>query len=319
MHAGAARGRRAAGAARRGSRRYYENTVRARARRSSSGSTNPHQIPTLEKIVINVGVGEAIKQPKVLDTVVEELAIITGQRPVRKKAKKSIANFGLREGQEIGAAVTLRGARMWEFLDRFITVAIPRIRDFRGLGTRSFDGRGNYSLGVKEQMIFPEINYDMVEQIHGMDITFVTTTNRDDQALALLRELGHAVPRRGQADRACSVAADGIGSRVSDRTPRPWPRRARSSRTIVARHDRAAVRRSAALKATIQNPKTSEADTAAQMRCASCRATRRQPHPQSLRDAGRRAASSAQFGLCRICFRELALNGLIPGVRKASW
>jgi len=109
---------------------------------------------------------------------------------VRKRAKKSIANFGLREGQEIGAAVTLRGARMWEFLDRFVSVAIPRIRDFRGLSTRSFDGRGNYSLGVKEQMIFPEINYDMIDQVHGMDVTFVTTAGRDDRALALLRELG---------------------------------------------------------------------------------------------------------------------------------
>jgi large subunit ribosomal protein L5 len=163
--------------------------------KSQFGFTNTHQIPTLEKIVINCGVGEAIKNAKVLDTVVNELAIITGQRPVKKKAKKSIANFGLREGQEIGAAVTLRGARMWEFLDRFITVAIPRIRDFRGLNTRSFDGRGNYTLGVKEQMIFPEINYDMVEQIHGMDITFVSTTNKDDQAFALLRELG--MPFRG--------------------------------------------------------------------------------------------------------------------------
>jgi len=168
---------------------YYRETVRARLM-EQLGLKNPHQIPTVEKIVVNCGVGEAIKNPKVLDKVVEELAIITGQRPVRRKAKKSIANFGLREGQEIGAAVTLRGARMWEFMDRFITVAIPRIRDFRGINTRSFDGRGNYSLGVKEQMIFPEINYDMVEQIHGMDITFVTTTNRDDQALALLRELG---------------------------------------------------------------------------------------------------------------------------------
>ncbi len=145
--------------------------------------------------MINVGVGEAIKQPKVLDSIVTELALITGQRPVRKKAKKSIANFGLREGQEIGAAVTLRGNRMWEFLDRFISIAVPRIRDFRGLNTRSFDGRGNYSLGIKEQMIFPEINYDMVDQIHGMDITFVTTAKRDDQALALLRELG--MPFRG--------------------------------------------------------------------------------------------------------------------------
>src|SRR5437773_2831446 len=168
---------------------YYENTVRERLK-NQFGYTNVHQIPTLEKIVVNCGVGEAIKNPKVLDTVVTELGIITGQRPVRKKAKKSIANFGLRQGQEIGAAVTLRGARMWEFLDRFVTVAIPRIRDFRGVNTRSFDGRGNYTLGVKEQMIFPEINYDMVEQIHGMDITFVTTTDRDDQAFALLRELG---------------------------------------------------------------------------------------------------------------------------------
>ena len=173
---------------------YYNKTVRSRLM-EQFGLKNVHEIPTVEKIVVNCGVGEAIKNPKVLDRVVEELAIITGQRPVRRKAKKSIANFGLREGQEIGAAVTLRGARMWEFLDRFITVAIPRIRDFRGINTRSFDGRGNYSLGVKEQMIFPEINYDMVEQIHGMDITFVTTTSKDDMALALLRELG--MPFRG--------------------------------------------------------------------------------------------------------------------------
>lgn len=174
---------------------HYRSTVRARLA-ERFGYTNPHMIPTLEKIVINVGLGEAVKQPKLLDAVVEELGIITGQRPVRKKAKKSVANFGLRAGMEIGAAVTLRGDRMWEFLDRFITTAIPRIRDFRGLSTRSFDGRGNYSMGVKEQMIFPEIEYDEIEQIHGMDITFVTTTNRDDVALALLRELG--MPFRGE-------------------------------------------------------------------------------------------------------------------------
>ena len=177
-------------------KKYYDATVREHLKKQF-GFTNPHQIPTLEKIVINCGVGEAIKNPKVLDTVVNELGIITGQRPARKKAKKSIANFGLREGQEIGAAVTLRGARMWEFLDRFVTVAIPRIRDFRGLGTRAFDGRGNYSLGVKEQMIFPEINYDMVEHVHGMDITFVTSSTKDDQALALLRELG--MPFKGES------------------------------------------------------------------------------------------------------------------------
>ncbi len=175
---------------------YYDQTVRGRLA-EQFGLKNVHEIPGLEKIVINCGVGEAIKTPRALDAVVEELALIAGQKPVRRKAKKSIANFGLREGQEIGATVTLRGARMWEFLDRFISVTLPRVRDFRGLGTRSFDGRGNYSMGVKEQMIFPEINYDMVEAVHGMDVTFVTTTTKDDQAFALLRELG--MPFRGDA------------------------------------------------------------------------------------------------------------------------
>ena len=174
---------------------FYQQTVRERLAKQF-GFANPHQIPTLEKIVLNVGMGEAIKQPKLLDSAVDELGLITGQRAVRRRARKSVANFGLREGQEIGASVTLRGARMWEFLDRFISTALPRVRDFRGLSTRSFDGRGNYSLGVKEQMIFPEINYDMVEQIHGMDITIVTSTTRDDLALALLRELG--MPFRGE-------------------------------------------------------------------------------------------------------------------------
>jgi large subunit ribosomal protein L5 len=173
---------------------YYEGTVRA-ALAKQFGFTNPHEIPGLEKIVLNCGVGEAVKQPKLLDVVVEELALITGQKPVRRKAKKAISNFGLREGQEIGASVTLRGARMWEFLDRFVTVACPRIRDFRGLGTKSFDGRGNYTLGIKEQMIFPEINYDMVEQMHGMDITFVTSATKDAHAFALLHQLG--MPFRG--------------------------------------------------------------------------------------------------------------------------
>jgi large subunit ribosomal protein L5 len=164
---------------------YYQNTVRSRLK-EQFGLANIHEIPTVEKIVVNCGVGEAIKNPKVLDTVVEELAIITGQRPVRRKAKKSIANFGLREGQEIGAAVTLRGARMWEFLDRFITVTIPRIRDFRGVNTRSFDGRGNYSLGIKEQIIFPEIQYDQVDQVRGMDITITTTASDNRAGRALL-------------------------------------------------------------------------------------------------------------------------------------
>jgi large subunit ribosomal protein L5 len=168
---------------------HYEAVVRP-ALAKEFGFRNPNEIPRLTKIVLNVGLGEANKNPKLLDGVVEELAIISGQRPVVRRSKKSIANFGLRAGVPIGASVTLRGARMYEFLDRFISIAVPRIRDFRGLPDKSFDGRGNYSLGIKEQMIFPEIDFDKVEQIHGMDITIVTTAGRDDQGLALLREFG---------------------------------------------------------------------------------------------------------------------------------
>jgi len=172
----------------------YNSTVKP-ALMQEFGYTNPLQVPRLEKIVVNMGVGEAVQDAKKIDAAVGDLTAITGQQPVRRKAKKSIANYGLREGQEIGASVTLRGARMWEFLDRFVSVALPRVRDFRGVSTKSFDGRGNYSLGVKEQLIFPEINYDAIESTHGMDITFVTTAPGDDLAFALLKELG--MPFRG--------------------------------------------------------------------------------------------------------------------------
>jgi large subunit ribosomal protein L5 len=168
---------------------FYEQQVRGKLQQQFAFA-NPHQIPRLKKIVLNVGMGDASKNPKGLEAAVAELAAITGQHPVVTRAKKAIANFNLREGQAIGCAVTLRGGRMYEFLDRFISIAVPRMRDFRGLPTKSFDGRGNYTLGIKEQMIFPEIDYDKVERIHGMDITFVTSAGRDDTALALLRELG---------------------------------------------------------------------------------------------------------------------------------
>ncbi|CAN5157775.1 50S ribosomal protein L5 [soil metagenome] len=168
------------------------------------GYSNPHQAPQIEKIVINVGMGAAIDNPKLLDGAVEELAAITGQRPSVTRARKSIANFKLREGMVIGARVTLRGRRMYEFLDRLVNVAIPRIRDFRGVPTRSFDGRGNYTLGIKEQLIFPEIDYDKVEKIHGMDITIVTTADRDDEALALLSAFG--MPFRRQPARSAAEA-----------------------------------------------------------------------------------------------------------------
>jgi len=173
----------------------YEGTIRARLARQF-GLDNPNQVPRMVKIVLNVGLGDASKNPKQLEAVVEELAAITGQRPVVTRAKKSIANFNLRQGVPVGATVTLRGPRMYEFLDRFISLAVPRIRDFRGLPDRSFDGRGNYSFGIREQLIFPEIDYDKVEKIHGMDITVVTTATRDDLAMALLREFGW--PFRGE-------------------------------------------------------------------------------------------------------------------------
>lgn len=156
---------------------------------------NPHQIPRLLKVVVNCGIGEAHKDQKFLDSVVDEIATITGQRPVITRARKSISNFSLRQGMPVGVSVTLRRDRMWEFLDRLIATAIPRVRDFRGLGTKSFDGRGNYTLGIREQIIFPEIEFDRVNRIHGFDITLVTSTNSDTEAHALLRELGF--PFRG--------------------------------------------------------------------------------------------------------------------------
>ena len=174
----------------------YQQVVRPRLAKAF-GLTNPNQLPRVVKVVLNVGLGEATKNPKQLEAVVEELTAITGQRPVVTRAKKAIANFGLRAGMPVGAMVTLRGPRMWEFLDRFISLAIPRTRDFRGLPNRSFDGRGNYTMGIKEQLIFPEVDYDKVESVHGLDLTVVTTAGRDDLAYALLRELGW--PFRGDS------------------------------------------------------------------------------------------------------------------------
>ena len=174
---------------------HYETHVRPKLQEEFQYA-NPHQVPRLEKIVLNVGVGEASKDQKLLDSVIDELALISGQKPLMNRATRSISNFQLREGMPVGVSVTLRRDKMWFFLDRLISTAIPRVRDFRGLRTRSFDGRGNYTMGVREQIIFPEIDYDDVQKIHGMDITFVTSTDKDDEAYALLRELGF--PFRGE-------------------------------------------------------------------------------------------------------------------------
>ena len=168
---------------------YYFSTVRDELQKQFN-YTNVHQIPKFEKIVVNMGVGEAATDSKALDGAVADLRAITGQQPLVTHARKSIANFKVRQGMAIGCKVTLRGDRMWEFLDRLIAIDIPRIRDFRGMSTKSFDGTGNYSMGVTEQIIFPEIDFDKIDRTRGMDITIVTTATTDREGEALLRDLG---------------------------------------------------------------------------------------------------------------------------------
>ena len=168
--------------------RYRESIVSSL--QSELGLGNAMQAPRLEKVVINMGVGDALKDGRMLEAAVEDLTTITGQKPVITKARRSIAGFKLREGQQIGAKVTLRGDRMWEFIDRLVSIAIPRIRDFRGLNPKAFDGTGNFTLGLTEQLIFPEIDYDKVAKVRGMDITVVTTARNDDEGRALLVALG---------------------------------------------------------------------------------------------------------------------------------
>lgn len=167
----------------------YVNEI-APALNKKFGYKSVMQIPKLDKIIINVGCGEAKDNSKVVSSIVNDLSIITGQKPVECKAKKSVANFKLREGMTIGVKVTLRGDRMYEFLDRFFNLALPRVRDFRGINPNSFDGRGNYAMGVKEQLIFPEIEYDKIDAVRGMDICFVTTANTDEEARELLTLMG---------------------------------------------------------------------------------------------------------------------------------
>jgi large subunit ribosomal protein L5 len=156
----------------------------------SLGLKNVMQVPAIEKIVLNIGLGEAMDNPKALDAAVADLIQISGQKPVQTKARKSIANFKLREGRIIGAKVTLRGNRMWAFFDRLVNIALPRVRDFRGISANAFDGRGNYTLGLKDQLVFPEIEYDKIDKLRGLEVTIVTSAKTDDQARALLKSLG---------------------------------------------------------------------------------------------------------------------------------
>ena len=175
----------------------YEQELKP-ALQGELGLDNIMQVPRLVKIVVNMGVGRATQQRSLLDGAVTDLQIITGQKPSVRKAKKSIATFKLREGNEIGAKVTMRGDRMWEFYDRLVSLAIPRIRDFRGMSPTQFDGRGNYTFGLTEQLVFPEIDYDNIDTVRGMDITIVTTATSDDEGRALLRALGFPFRRDGQ-------------------------------------------------------------------------------------------------------------------------
>ena len=186
-------------------RERYQQEVRDELRRRF-GYSSPMEVPTLEKVTLNMGVGEAKQDTKLLEAASEQLATIAGQRPSVRRAKKSVASFKVRQGMPVGVAVTLRRARMWEFLDRLTSVAIPRIRDFRGLSARSFDGRGNYSLGVREQIIFPEIDYDSIDQVRGLDITITTTAKTDEEAFALLDLLGLPFSPEGRSGEADAEA-----------------------------------------------------------------------------------------------------------------
>ena len=172
------------------------NTEIVPALRKAFDLKNIMQVPHIEKVVVNIGMGEALDNPKALESAVSDLTIITGQRPVMTKARKSIANFKLREGRLIGTKVTLRGERMWAFLDRLLSTALPRVRDFRGVSANAFDGRGNYTLGLRDQLIFPEIEYDKIDKLRGMEVTIVTTAKNDDQARVLLQMLGMPFSRK---------------------------------------------------------------------------------------------------------------------------
>jgi large subunit ribosomal protein L5 len=183
------------------SRKLYDETI-IKAMTEKFGYTNPMQVPKIEKITLNMGVGEATQDKKKVTSAAEEMELIAGQKPVITKAKKSIAQFKLREGMPIGAKVTLRRERMYEFLDRLVTIAMPRIRDFRGLNPKSFDGRGNYAFGIKEQIIFPEINYDRIDKVRGMDIIVTTTARTDDEARELLRLFGFPFPAEAEKQAA---------------------------------------------------------------------------------------------------------------------
>ena len=226
------------------------------------GYKNIMEVPKLAKIVVNMGVGEAKENAKLLDAAVSDMETITGQKAVVTRAKKSVANFKIRENMPIGCKVTLRGEKMYEFADRLINLALPRVRDFRGVNPNAFDGRGNYALGIKEQLIFPEIEYDKVDKVRGMDVIFVTTAKTDEEARELLRLFNMPFAKS-------------------------W-RREDMAKTSMK----------------IKQQRKQKFSTREYSRCKIC---------------GRPHSVLRKYGICRVCFRELAYKGQIPGVKKASW
>ena len=298
--------------------------------------TTPMQAPTLTKITLNMGVGEAKQNNKMLEAAQEQLATIAGQQPNVRRARKSIASFKVREGMPVGVSVTLRRARMWEFLDRLCSIAVPRIRDFRGLNPRSFDGRGNYSMGVKEQLIFPEIDYDSIDEVRGLDITITTTAQSDLEAFELLLALGMPFAQDGRPGGADAGEARGRrggeaqgggarqgrgrgrppSSSSKRRTPRPTP--SRSPKTRPARRARAT-------RAATRPPRASPTRRIQTMAKTSQKVRQgRKPKFKTrgysrCRRCGRPRAVYRKFGLCRICLREAAHEGYVPGMTKSSW
>ena len=289
------------------------------------------QAPRVEKITLNMGVGEAKLNTSLLDAAAEQLGVIAGQKPAVRRARKSIANFKLREGMPVGVKVTLRGERMWEMLDRLQSVAIPRIRDFRGLNPRSFDGRGNYSLGVREQIIFPEIDYDSIDQVRGLDVT-ITTTRRDRRGgLRAASDARHAVPERGAgpaAAEARQAQLEAAGEAAAEEQAAAAPegraanRRRRGRRAVI---ETAASRARGRIREKPQSDGSS-AETEEEPMAKTSQIVRQQRGSKyqtrnynRCRRCGRARAYYRKFGLCRICLREIAHEGMIPGMTKSSW
>ena len=281
------------------------------------------EVPRIEKITLNMGVGDAKQDSNVLDAATEQLATIAGQAPNVRRAKKSIANFKLRDGMPVGVSVTLRRARMWEFLDRLTAIAIPRIRDFRGLNARSFDGRGNYSMGVREQIIFPEIDYDAIDQVRGLDVTITTSAETDEEAYVLLRELGmpfspDGAPgseaqveeedaeeeRRHEEARLKAEAEAAAYEQLKEENPEAYETPTPSEEEDESRDGRGDQGVMAKTSQRVRQQRGSKYKTRNYNRCKRC---------------GRPRAYLRKFGLCRICLREIAHEGMIPGLTKSSW